>query len=201
MSSLFTTGVDQGVRYVAVDGSHWGSRDEAQKHTGLELAIRAYGRARLDEISYGYTLFSNLRRVTDNDIAPLIAILDDYLQNIRPEFEAYTGLLGWHGGKRYFLTTEDGDTHDDKIKAAKHVLLLRFRQASKKFSPALVKALSNGEPEPVSSYKLERIFRSFLDARNADAPCPFSDNEERFRDALVTMTNGRRTVPDVHRPK
>ena len=128
--SLFTAHVDQDDRYVAVDGSHWNSLDEAQNHTGLELGVRTYGQKRLDRISYGYTLFRNLREVSYIDIARLIALLDDYLQNIRPQFEAYPGLVGWHKGKGYFLKTEDGIRHYDKIEAAKHVLMLRFRAAS-----------------------------------------------------------------------
>jgi hypothetical protein len=76
--------------------------------------------------------------------------------------------------------------------------MLRFRTASKKFSPALIKALSNGEPV-INDYKLGRIFETFLHVEDSGGK-PFPDNEQCFHDALVAMVDGRQKVPGVHRP-
>lgn len=206
--SLFQIKTDPGIRYVAIDGQHWGSPEEAKRYNGEVMAVRVYGQKRLDRTRSGFTIIRNLSDdyVSNADVAMLVGMLDDYLEKILPEFEKLEGPFGWVKGERRFIETEDGWQHDDKFEAAKHVIILRLRAALPYMTRGLKVALSNGSrynDKPISAYQIEQGLATFLEVKDSRGKA-FPDNERRLRDALKAMLDARmaadNTVP-VYNPR
>lgn len=119
------------VRYIAVDGQHWGKEADARRHNAEQAAEKIVGRWALDQLFSGRSFISNItRHATIGDLKVLVMMLNHYETVLAPPIKEITQQIGHlPGGRVRKLLTDDGVGHYSKENALDHLLSGQFIRA------------------------------------------------------------------------